>query len=215
MPAEDPDVDRAPVLSPDELDIREDERVVQLEDGRYVIWPGADRGATSGRDDSNAIEGAGAAAGTPTDDPPTDDAETDPSAVDPPVNEAPATERGPAADPALRDLHARLAAAVGAVDVRYGFDVTAALGGEPRQTALFTNDVAVAFEHLVTWFAAGVGDDTPVEQALGILLAELDGSVRYPAASLRDYLDANDLDPDDSIADLLAVADASGFRFPR
>lgn len=52
------DADRESVLSPEELDITDDEHVVEIEDGRFVISPGEGQPAVgeSVRDDASAVE---------------------------------------------------------------------------------------------------------------------------------------------------------------
>lgn len=96
---------------------------------------------------------------------------------------------------------------------RYGFDVTAKFGGEVSQRRLVSNDVVTIFESFALWYAQQLDQDTPVEQVLGILLAESSVPVRYPAKSLRRLLDSTDLESEDSVADLIAAVEAQdGFQ---
>lgn len=190
-PTDSADVDAAPVLSPEELDILEDDHVYQIEDGRFVI-----------RSD-DAPEGS-------LDDEREEDLPLDTLAAD---DESPAAA-GTEVELDRDDLFDLLETYVDSVDARYGFHVTAKFEGEVDQRAVFTNDVVTAFDSLVSWYAHHAGGETPVEDVLGILLVEMDLPVRYPASTLRRYLDVHDLGPEDSIADLLAVLDDRGFRFP-
>lgn len=135
----------------------------------------------------------------PTDDP----AAADPS---PPVESEPT----PSADPGLdrRAVHDWLADDLDGATSRYGFDVTAKFDSAVTQRRLVSNDVVTIFESMVLWYAQQLDQETPVEQVLGILLAESSVPVRYPARSLQRLLDSTDLDPEDSIADLLSAVEA-------
>ena len=106
-----------------------------------------------------------------------------------------------------------LAESLSNTEFAYGFDATLSVEDEAVRHRMVSNDVTTTFETLALWFArAAAGDDAdvPPERALGILLAEMDGEVTLPAAGLRKALDHHDLDPDDSIADLLAAVDRDG-----
>lgn len=166
-----PDPDEGPVLSPEELDIADDEHVTQIDEGRYVVSPES----------------------RPADDPARTDA-AKPSAT------AESLDR--------TAVHEWLAADLAAADSRYGFDVTATFGDAVTQRRLVSNDVVTSFESLVLWYAQRIDADTPVEEVLGILLAESNVPVRYPPRSLRRLVASTELDPEDSIADLLAAVDA-------
>jgi hypothetical protein len=68
--------------------------------------------------------------------------------------------------------------------------------------------VVTSFESLLIWYAQHVGGGTPVEDVLGILLAESSVSVRYPVGVLTGLLKRYELDREDSIGQLLdAVAE--------
>ncbi|MFC6988579.1 hypothetical protein ACFQJD_07380 [Haloplanus sp. GCM10025708] len=96
-------------------------------------------------------------------------------------------------------------------DADYGFHVTATFDDRTDQHRVVSNDVVTSFEALVLWYAQQVGDGTPVEDVLGILLAEANVSVRYPVQTLVGLLETHDLGHEDTIADLLdAVADDRG-----
>lgn len=104
-------------------------------------------------------------------------------------------------------VHEWLTADLGDANSQYGFDVTARFGPDICQRRMVSNDVLTIFESLVIWYAQQIDADTPVEEVLGILLLESNVPVRYPVSGLREFVGSIDLEPDDAIADLLAVAD--------
>lgn len=224
-PPEPPDVDEdaegAGVLSPEELDILEDENVYQIEDGRFVIR--ADDGPDVPVDDDEdlPIEPVGNGENDPADDPVLD-AEPDP---DPDESTAPTADSSTTDSPSnpleaggleldQDDLYDLLESYVSARDANYGFHITAKFEDRVDRRVVFTNDVVTSFGSLVSWYAQHAGDDTPVEDVLGILLVEMDLPVRYPTSTLERYLEAHDLDAEDSIGELLDVVRERGFRFP-
>ncbi|WP_436923748.1 DUF7500 family protein [Halosimplex amylolyticum] len=183
-----PDADDGPILSPDELDITQDEHVAEIDDGRYVVSPGGPI------DDVPAVDdGTGQASGAPT--------------------ELPAENAADEPELTERDVHAFLETQFEDSGSRYGFDITATFDGSIQQRQMVSNDVVTIFESLVLWYAQQIDGKTPVEEVLGILLMEANVPVRYPPASLRRLLESTELSPDDSIADLIAaVGDEDGFR---
>jgi hypothetical protein len=173
--------DRGDVLSPEELDITDDERVAEIDENRFVVSP----------------------------DDPIDDT---PDARD---TTAPADDATTASDTLDADhIHEWLAADLASVEAQYGFDVTATLGDSAAQRRFTSNDVVTTFEALLLWAAYQIDDDTPVAEVLGILLVESNVAVRYPTESVRTMLDRYDLDPDDSIADLVAASEGDGLVLP-
>lgn len=170
------------VLTPEELDITDDDRVAEIEEGRYVISSDASSPSVSDPDTEDDVP----ADGSP-----------EPTAL---------------TDEAVRGW---LCETVGSADARYGFDVTAKFGDSVERQELFSNDVVTTFENLLVWYAQHVGGDTPVEEALGILLMESNVPVRYPAATVHGLVSACGLDRGSSIGDLLdTLDDADGVRFP-
>ncbi|MFB6139576.1 MAG: hypothetical protein ABEJ26_03975 [Halosimplex sp.] len=184
------DADDGPILSPDELDITQDERVAEIDDGRYVVSPGDPIG------DLPAVEEE--AKPTTEASAPVEEA-TEPESDSPELSE--------------RAIHEFLEAQFDESESRYGFDVTATFDGRIEQRQMVSNDVVTIFESLVLWYAQQIDGKTPVEEVLGILLMEANVPVRYPPASLQRLLESTELSPDDSIADLIAaVGDEDGFR---
>lgn len=185
------DTDEGGILSPDELDISQDEHVAEIDDGRYVVSPGDPIDDVAAVDSGNGGTSA--------------DAELPPE---------PAAEPEPA-EPELTEeaVHEFLATQFDDSGSRYGFDITATFDGATRQRQMVSNDVVTIFESLVLWYAQQIDGKTPVEEVLGIMLMEANVPVRYPPASLQRLLESTDLSPDDSIADLIAaVGDEDGFR---
>ncbi|WP_226011979.1 DUF7500 family protein [Halomicrobium salinisoli] len=173
------------ILSPEELDIADDEHVTEIDDGRYVVSP--DVRTDAGRQRA-----------------PTPEPEPDPT-----------TNRGPDPTPELTDasVHEWLEDRFAENNSRYGFDVTAKFDGSVSQQQLVSNDIVTVFESLLLWYARQVDSETPVEEVLGILLSESSVPVRYPPGSLKRLVRTTNLSPDDTIADLLvAVGDDDGVR---
>lgn len=180
-------------LSPEELAIEDEESVVSLDDGRYVIGSdGESPSASPSRDESSA--------------------------------ERSSSEREPSADSASRrgrtDVDARtvrrwLEDDLRSVESRYGLHITAKAGETASHQQLFSDDVGTVFDSLLTWYAQQLDRELPVEDVLGILLAASNVRVRYSPACLQRLLEACDLGPEDSIADLLSTVHADdGLVFP-
>ena len=171
------------VLSPEELDITDDQHVVELDEGRYLISP-SDRATDRARNLEDV---------TP---------DREPVERDPEGREA-------------EVVHRWMAARLEAADSRYGFDITAVFEGDVVQQELFSNDVITTFENLLVWYAQHVGGDTPVEDVLGILLAESTTPVRLPLNAARAVVEGHGVGEDDTVGDLLeAVRRDGGLRFP-
>lgn len=183
---ETPQGDEGGILSPEELDIAEDENVVEIDEGRYVISPHDSTPSVPDNESSSS-------------DPP------ESSVADPP------------GDPELTTsgVHEWLREHVGDADAAYGFDVTAAFEDTVTRRELYSDDVVTTFEGLLVWYAQHAGGNTPVEEALGILLMEANVPIRYPPATIKALIAAHDLAPSDSIADLVhAIETQDAVRFP-
>ena len=174
--------DDGTVLSPEELDISDEENVVEIEEGRYVISPGSREPKVPSDLD-------------------------EPS--EPPAEEG-HDDHDSGRELTEADVHEWIEARLEGADSKFAFDVTASFEGYTSQKALFSNDVVTTFENLVVWYATHAGGDTPVEDVLGILLVESNLSVRFPVESLGRYVDSLGLEGDDSLDDLFAVLQESG-----
>ncbi|WP_101296531.1 DUF7500 family protein [Halegenticoccus soli] len=187
------------VLSPEDLELGERDGVVELADGRYLISTGD---------------------GAPTAPPPTDgsggadesDGGDDPGATDAADTDDPDAAVGSRAEPNVdaAAVGRWLARSLSESDLEYGIDATIKSGDSVSRHRVFSDDVVVAFETLLLWYAGQIGGETPPEETLGILFAESDLPIRYPARALVGALKRNDLGPEDAIADLLAAADDEG-----
>jgi pyruvate/2-oxoglutarate dehydrogenase complex dihydrolipoamide acyltransferase (E2) component len=214
-PDEDADVEEGPVLSPEELDISDDERVMELDDGRYVVSSGD---PIAGADDGPAGElesgGSEARASSPAADEPEPEPEPTP---DPTPQPAPGgSGQSQAEEPAElteQAVHRWLTEDLHGSNSRYGFDITAAFDGSVAQQRMVSNDVVTIFENLVMWYAQQIDRDTPVEEVLGILLMEANAPIRYPPKAIKRALQRSGLTPEDSIADLIeVVGEDEGFQ---
>jgi hypothetical protein len=177
------------VLSPEELDISDDQHVAELDEGRYLIspdGPAEDADAGSVEVHNHDADSAGSSG-----------ADTDSGALDAAaVNE-------------WLDDH------VGSSGAAYGFHATACFEGRVARQELYSDDVVTTFENLLTWYVREVGRDTPVEEALGILLLEASVPVQFPTDALESVVEREGLSADDSVADLLAAVERrGGLRLP-
>jgi hypothetical protein len=180
-------------LSPDDLDIEDDENVVSLDEGRYVIGtdkrPDVPAGATEGGSDAAAGGAADASEGA--------------------SGELP---KGPVDSGAVKQF---LEDDLKAASSRYGFHVTAKAENAISHQQLSSDDVGTVFDGLLRWYAQQLTTETAVEDVLGILLTESNVRVRYSPSCLQAILEAYDLGPEDTIADLVeAVQDDRGMVFP-
>ncbi|MFC3476259.1 DUF7500 family protein [Halobacterium litoreum] len=196
------------VLSPDELDIEDEEDVASIGDGRYVIGSDGPPAASESNESGDA---------------PPEPEQPDPTrkpAADPgPAPEAePAAEPEPEPEPTVtgRDVKEWLGEELASHDSEYAYHIAAKYGDDVTHQQLATDDVGAAFDGLLVWYARQLAGNTPVDEALGILLGESSVQVRYPTSRLVAYLEAHDLGPDDSISDLVsAVSEEDGLAFPR
>jgi len=169
------------ILSPEELELGDDEHVTQIDEGRYVVSPDV-------RDDDDKY-------GTTT---------TTPEPEPEPVAEPEPTFTDGA-------VHEWLADQMANSNGSYGFDVTAKFDGEVDQQRLTSNDIVTVFETLMLWYGRQMDGSTDVEDVLGILLSESNVPVKYPPGTIKSLARSAGLSPDDSIADLVeAVEDRDG-----
>lgn len=172
------------ILSPEELDIADDEHVTQIDEGRYVV-------SSEERTDSTAGNRV------PTNQGPRNAPEPDDT---PEFTEA--------------NVHEWLADQMADSNARYGFDMTAMFDGDVDQQRLVSNDIITVFESLMLWYARQMDGSTPVAEVLGILLSESNVPVRYPPESIKALVRSTNLSPDDTIADLVEVVnDGDGVEF--
>lgn len=188
-----------PILSPEELDIADDEHVTKLDEGRFVVSP--DVREQQPQSNSQPTQNRSESRSQPDPDP-----QQQPEPRSQPAS--PQNSQPPAGDEVTREeVHQWLRQSFANGGSRYGFDVTAIFDGSVSQRRMASNDVVTIFESLILWYAQQIDNDTPVEEVLGILLMESNVPVRYPSESLKNLVKSTGLNPDDTIADLLAAVD--------
>jgi hypothetical protein len=219
------------VLSPDELDIEEEEDVASLGDGRYVIGsdgpPDTDdvsqsteesSGTPESPPDANQFEQARpdqqapSHSGTADSQQSPSDSQQSPKAS----TQGGSSERRPNEPLTGREVKDWLGDELANHSSSYAYHIAAKSVGSVTHQQLATDDVGAAFDGLLVWYARQLSEGTPVDEALGILLAESTVQVRYPTSRLVSYLEAHDLGPEDSIGDLVdAVSAEGGLVFPK
>ncbi|EMA25119.1 MULTISPECIES: DUF7500 family protein [Haloarcula] len=182
--SDEPNPEEGKVLSPEELDIADDEHVTEIDEGRYVV------SSDVRTDDSygNQVSSDSASESPPSPAP-------DPEPSTPEFSDA--------------NVHEWLAEQMADSNARYGFDVTAKFDGDVDQQQLASNDIVTVFESFMLWYGRQMDGSTPVEEVLGILLSESNVPVRYPPAVIKQLVRSTQLTPDDSIADLLEAVEAA------
>lgn len=199
-PEEGASANEGSALSPDDLDIEDDENVVSLDEGRYVI-------GTDERPDVPAEAKEGASGETSGGEQSGESATTDAADGGGSAPGATAMDSGAVKQFLEDDLQG--------VSARYGFHVTAKSENAISHQQMASDDVGTVFDSLLRWYAQQLTTETAVEDVLGILLTESNVRVRYSPSCLQAIIEAYDLGPDDTIADLFeAVQDDRGMVFP-
>jgi hypothetical protein len=178
--------ERGKVITEEELDLTRHDNVSELDDGRFLVSTGESMSDEAAERRADAIDARESS---------TDDSDDDrPDASEPEITEMDVNR--------WLDEHFR------GIEAQYGFHATAKFDDGVSRHQVVSNDVVTSFESLLIWYAQHVGGGTPVEDVLGILLAESNVSVRYPVGTLTGLLKRYDLDRGDSIGDLIdAVSD--------
>ena len=160
---------------------------------------------------------------TETDDEPDETAsETDADEQSGAAGSQPAPSETPqeAADPPAVELTQQrvsqfLAESLADADTSYGFDATVNIDGDVNRGRMSSDDIAETLEGLLRWYAKQTTDEVDPEAALGIILAGSTLEVEYPVQSAYAMLKQHDLQPEDSISDLLtAVRKEGSFTVP-
>jgi len=179
------------VLGPEELDISQEDNVLEIDEGRYVISPDEDS--------------------PPTPPDPQPNSETTPSRRNNEQEDSIQT----AQNLAREEIHDWLNRDFADLETQYGFDVTAKFDDSVTQQRLVSNNVVTVFENLILWYAQQVGGETPVEEVLGILLSEANVPIRYPHRTLVALLKYHELNSSNTVGELLqAVSDNEGVLLP-
>ncbi|MFB6195624.1 MAG: hypothetical protein ABEI80_05595 [Haloplanus sp.] len=189
MPSDSDDTvsERGKVITEEELDLTRHDNVSELDDGRYLVSTGGPVSDPNRR--AEEIE------------------EREPS---PDKGQGVSQEDADDSDAAERtitemEVNTWLEDHFRGIEAQYGFHATAKFDDGVSRHQVVSNDVVTSFESLLIWYAQHVGGGTPVEDVLGILLAESNVSVRYPVATLTGLLKRYDLDREDSIGDLITA----------
>jgi hypothetical protein len=183
------------VLSPNDLDITDNEEVEQIDEGRFVVSAGgspsvSENAGRSGGSEPGQQGGAGVPRG----------GGSDPAAG--------AAGGGMQSPEAARNL---LTQELERTPSRYGLDIVGRFDGDPARHRTTSNDVVATFEQLVLWYARQVSDGTPTEEVLEILLREASVVPDPGTPNLAELLEKHDLTPHDSIAELVnAITSESG-----
>ncbi|MFC5278042.1 hypothetical protein ACFPM1_04585 [Halorubrum rubrum] len=205
----------APPADPDDLDFTDDESVVEIGEGRYVV-------GTDGRPNVRRRSP----------DPEPDPGPADGSGFRSPANPSPADEREPVAGEQARAGGGAGSSGDrgnGGVDCRavsrwlaesfdddgfdYGVDVTLHAKGSTARNRMVSNDVTATFDNVLSWFVANAGPGTDPAEALGLLLVAADTPIDVPPVAIKRFAADQGLSANDSIGDLIRAAeDAGGFR---
>lgn len=212
------------VLTPEELDITESDHVAQLSENRYVvssdpIYPSSDPASDPVQGDAagERTGTAGTDSGSSETDP--DPSETEAATTDDSAREPPTGGETRSDDPPPRQgsvdpdtARRRLVESLSGSDTRYGFEIVASFGEDVSTHRTASDDVVKNFEGLLWWYARHVTDEVPPDEALGVLLLETSIPITYPTENVGELLSKYDLEPEDSIRDLMSVIEAERRR---
>jgi hypothetical protein len=198
-PDGDPTDEEGKVLSPQELELTDKDGVEQLEEGRFVVSPdGTDPDVPT----ELTVDGADVEASAREE----SVAATTREPVDAEVG-APSLDRT-----AIQDWHERQLTESPSA---YGYHLSLKAGTAIDHHTIHSDDVTMAFNNLLLWYARTVDADLPPGAVLGILLSDASVPVQYPVKALEQFVMNQGLSTEDSIADLLeAVRDDGGVVFP-
>ncbi|GAA0514816.1 hypothetical protein SAMN04488066_10382 [Halorubrum aquaticum] len=204
------DHDASPA-DPEELDFTDDENVVEIGEGRYVV-------GTDGRPNVRRRS------------PEPEPGPADDSGFRSPTDPAPADEREPVAGD-RRNSGAETSSSRGdaGVDRRavsrwladsfdddgfdYGVDMTLHAKGSTARNRMVSNDVTATFDNTLSWFVSNAGPGTDSAEALGLLLVAADTPIDVPPVAIKRFAASQGLSANDSIGDLIRAAEeAGGFR---
>ncbi len=195
--------DEAPPADPEDLDFTDDENVVEIGEGRYVVGtdgrPNLD-GSGSGPAAADAIDRAERAGQGGAVDP------SDPAG-------ASASGRGTGEPVDKAAVNRWLTGSFDNDGFEYGIDLTVSAEGQTARNRMISNDVTATFDTLLSWFLANAGPESSPSEALGLLLVAADTSVELPPEAITQFAADQGLSGDDSIGDLVRAAEtAGGFR---
>ena len=207
--ATDPD---APAADPEDLDFTDDESVVEIGQGRYVVGTNGRPNVERSRDERRA--------------PPPDD-RPEFAAADSPAERRPSGGARGGRDPAggrresggaptgadavdRRAVSRWLAASFDGDGFDYGIDATLHANGDTARQRTASDDVAGTFDTLLSWFASNAGPDSSPPEAIGLLLAAAETPVDLPPVVIKRFAAERGLSASDSIGDLVRAAEEEG-----
>ncbi|MFC5135458.1 MULTISPECIES: DUF7500 family protein [Haloferacaceae] len=201
----------APPADPDDLDFTDDESVVEIGQGRYVVGtdgrPNVRRRSRASAPDPEPVNGSGFQSATN----PSPAAEREPVAGD--RGGAGGTSSAGEGDVDRRAVSRWLANSFDDDGFDYGVDMTLHAKGSTARNRMVSNDVTATFDNTLSWFVANAGPGTDPAEALGLLLVAADSPVDVPPVAIKRFAASQGLSANDSIADLIRAAeDAGGFR---
>lgn len=189
-PEEEP-AEQGRVLSPQELDLSEKDGVAEIDDGRYVVSPdGSPPNVPTELSVDRTEQRTAARSSAPARETP------DPAPREPTLDRA-----------SIQDWHERQ---LTESPCNYGYHLSLKAGSDVGHHTIHSDDVTMAFNNLLLWYARTVDSDLPPGAVLGILLSDASVPVQYPVRALEELLMAYGLSTDDTIADLLEVARDDG-----
>lgn len=205
------------ILAPEDLDFTVDEKVEQLDEGKFVI--GTDSKPRVPPDEQTDAKPGGAIPERRVEEPSEEPEESTTGAESGTFDvggSTPTRFDRPATDELTgRQVKSFISQELRRTDSQYAYRIAAKTGESVSHQQLASDDIGMAFDGLLMWYAQQVSSDTAVEDALGILLAKSNIRIRYPVKLLAAYLRQHDLSPDDDIQDLLeAIKTEDGLVFP-
>lgn len=196
------------VLSPNELDLADKDGVEEIGEGRYVVSPDGSQPSLPDDLTSSSDDGPTASAG---DSPPADASTGDSAAgssgttsTEPSVPSEPA-QQSPSPSVDRDSAREWYESQLETSPCRYGYYVSMKVGDSIDHHTLHSDDVTMAFNNLLLWYARNVDQELPPGAVLGVLLSEASIPLRYPVKSFEEFLLEHGMSTDDTIADLLRV----------
>ncbi|TKX57629.1 hypothetical protein EXE44_09015 [Halorubrum sp. SS7] len=232
--------DDAVPADPEELDFTDDENVVEIGEGRYVVGTNGrpNVGRSRGQRRAPPEDDSGFTAADPASPDERRPAGDDPraSAAGPGVGQRGQSTGGQAGGghpgggqppPNAQGQRRNQAAVSGDVVDRqavsrwlansfdgdgfdYGIDATLHAKGDTTRQRMVSNDVTATFDTLISWFASNAGPSSPTPEAIGLLLAASETTVDIPPVMIKRFAASQGLTASDSIGDLVRAAEDAG-----
>lgn len=212
-PEEDLGVNEGGVVTPEELELEDKDGVAKLSEGRYVVSPDGTPPRVSGGD---AQAGDTQSQPDTTEEPsPEPTHESTPSQGQGEVSTGqtqlhtqttPQTQTQQQAEPGTIDREAARGYYKEQLlnsPCEYGYYVSMKSDGVIDHHTLHSDDITMAFNNLLLWYARNVDQEMPPGAVLGILLSEASVPLRYPVKAVEQFLMARGMSTDDTIGDLL------------